>query len=339
MALLAIALTVWIALSADQAFANHVSCGDTITQDTTLDSDLIDCPGDGVIVGANSITLDLNGHTVDGTLSGFSPISVGISNDAGHDRVRVVDGFVQEFFSGVRVEGASDNAVRGLSVSDTVGGIELVGSTGAEVVSNELARNLTHPILLFDTDRSLVADNLASNGVEGEGIVLSDSRENRVSRNVVRDGITGVLLDVSSDNLVDRNRVRGATGFGGVVLLDGNSHNDVVHNRISASIRGVDVEEANHENLVRANYAVDNSGDGIRIAVGGGSANVIARNLARGNGDDGIGIEEAGNTVASDLAAENGDFGIEAVTGTIDGGGNRAFGNGNPLQCLNVECR
>jgi len=38
-------------------------------------------------------------------------------------------------------------------------------------------------------------------------------------------------------------------------------------------------------------------------------------------------------------ANDNGDFGIEAVLGVTDGGGNKASGNGNPLQCLNVFCR
>src|SRR5207253_2284237 len=34
----------------------------------------------------------------------------------------------------------------------------------------------------------------------------------------------------------------------------------------------------------------------------------------------------------------NVDFGIVAVLGVTDGGGNLANGNGNPLQCLNVFC-
>jgi hypothetical protein len=48
------------------ASANHVSCGDTIVADTTLDSDLVNCPNNGVVVGAEDITLDLNGHRIDG---------------------------------------------------------------------------------------------------------------------------------------------------------------------------------------------------------------------------------------------------------------------------------
>jgi len=34
----------------------------------------------------------------------------------------------------------------------------------------------------------------------------------------------------------------------------------------------------------------------------------------------------------------NADLGIEAVFGVIDGGGNRARANGNPLECTNVFC-
>jgi hypothetical protein len=35
------------ALGGGRALASHVSCGDTITADTTLDSDLADCPNNG----------------------------------------------------------------------------------------------------------------------------------------------------------------------------------------------------------------------------------------------------------------------------------------------------
>ena len=57
------------------------------------------------------------------------------------------------------------------------------------------------------------------------------------------------------------------------------------------------------------------------------------------NGDDGIDVETPTTTLTANAATYNGDLGIEGVEGIIDGGGNRAFGNGNPLQCLNVACR
>ena len=53
-----------VALSGAEA-ASNVSCGDTITTDTTLDHNLVNCPNNGIIIGANNITLDLNYHTID----------------------------------------------------------------------------------------------------------------------------------------------------------------------------------------------------------------------------------------------------------------------------------
>jgi hypothetical protein len=41
--------------------------------------------------------------------------------------------------------------------------------------------------------------------------------------------------------------------------------------------------------------------------------------------------------IVGNTAFGNGDYGIEAVRGAR-GGGNRASGNGNPEQCLNIAC-
>ena len=86
--------------------SRDVGCGDTITADTTLDSDLVDCPNHGIVIGADDITLDLNGHRIDGDgtrAAGCDPESeicdIGVFN-RGHDGVTMRDGSVREF--GVR---------------------------------------------------------------------------------------------------------------------------------------------------------------------------------------------------------------------------------------------
>jgi hypothetical protein len=42
-------------------------CGDTITTDTTLHKNLVNCPNNGIIIGADGVTLNLNGHTIAAT--------------------------------------------------------------------------------------------------------------------------------------------------------------------------------------------------------------------------------------------------------------------------------
>jgi parallel beta-helix repeat protein len=54
--------------------------------------------------------------------------------------------------------------------------------------------------------------------------------------------------------------------------------------------------------------------------------------------DDGIDVHGTGTRLRDNRADGNGDFGIDAVAGVTDLGGNTATGNGNPLQCRNVFC-
>src|SRR5689334_1612954 len=98
----AAAIAALLALTAaTQAHAapGAVACGATITQDTTLTADLTNCPGEGHVIGADGITLDLNGHTIDGTVAqATSCDEPSFGNDGidlgGHDRLTVVDGTV-----------------------------------------------------------------------------------------------------------------------------------------------------------------------------------------------------------------------------------------------------
>ena len=54
------------ALGGAEAAAKPPKCGDTITTDTTLHGDLINCPNNGTVIGADNVTLDLNYHRIDG---------------------------------------------------------------------------------------------------------------------------------------------------------------------------------------------------------------------------------------------------------------------------------
>jgi hypothetical protein len=65
----------------------------------------------------------------------------------------------------------------------------------------------------------------------------------------------------------------------------------------------------------------------------------LKRNVAVGAGDDGFDIQSRTGKLTGNRALRNHDLGIQAVRGVIDGGGNRASGNGDPRQCINIVCR
>jgi hypothetical protein len=93
--------------------------------------------------------------------------------------------------------------------------------------------------------------------------------------------------------------------------------------------------------LVERNHVEDAYGEGLVVGTGAGSrvwGNTALRNGVGAEGD-GIAVRSPGIEVGHNIANDNFDLGIEAVAGTIDRGGNRARGNGNPVQCVGVHCK
>ncbi len=56
------------------------------------------------------------------------------------------------------------------------------------------------------------------------------------------------------------------------------------------------------------------------------------------NGGDGILVGVPGNTLTANGANRNSGHGIEAESGTIDGGGNHAHANGLQPDCVGIVC-
>ena len=86
------------------ASAVHVQCGDTITQDTVLDSDVVCTAQDpvGLVIGANDVKLRLDGYTIQG--AGAAVRTGSLTTDAR---------------SGVTIQGGAIQASRTVSTSTT----------------------------------------------------------------------------------------------------------------------------------------------------------------------------------------------------------------------------
>jgi hypothetical protein len=114
---LALVVAGFSVIGAGQALTRHVGCGDTITTDTTLDSDLVNCPNNGIVIGADNITLDLNGHTIagDGRRVDSCPegedCDVGMLNRTGYNGLTFVGGTIRQFGACVLVHGGAAHPV------------------------------------------------------------------------------------------------------------------------------------------------------------------------------------------------------------------------------------
>ena len=422
-------------VSGGQALANHVECGDVITQDTKLDSDLIDCPGDGLEIGADNVTLDLNGHTVDGDGDARPGLGcdTGIRNggfdncsrqDAGHGGVTIRNGTVREFAHGVQVIIADHNSLLHLRLYDNsgFGGIVTYLMSNGRIQGNRALDNNSAGIAVYEPQgRTTIAGNVLGRntgyGIELAGGVAGDRFEGNVAFGNSADGFflfsarnlsirgnrsfanrgTGMsFVDGASENYIEGNRVWHNDGAGigmnegaqrnrvernavfrnlsGGITLGEGEDNRMVGNRIlqNGGLGGIVISAESRRNTVASNLLRGNSGDGIFLDIlyedAGGmliAGNHSTQNGADGihvsqemtdpdthiqvsdlrgnrtdrNGDDGIDVRSDKVALVANIAMSNFDLGIDAVAGVLDGGGNRAFGNGDPLQCVNIACR
>ena len=139
------------------------------------------------------------------------------------------------------------------------------------------------------------------------------------------------------DSDVERNRIHD-NHFNGLGFTDVR-RNRIAHNLIANSgLYGIYFDNGSTANAVLDNRVLDSATDGIFFDSESPS-NTIERNRILRSGDDGIDVDAPGSTLARNTANDNADLGIEAVAGTIDGGRNKAAGNGNTAQCVGVGCK
>ena len=314
--LLTVVTVTAVLASGGQALASHVQCGDVITHDTRLDSDLLDCPGDGLLIGASNVTLDLGGHTIDGIGSTFSHRPFGVVADierlielgwgplpANLSGVTVENGSIREFSYGVALEVVDDSTIRRLALSD-------------------------NGIWVNQSDRV----RIERNSLNGTGVGVASSRDALIERNILVNASIGTAAAWHA--LVTRNVISG----GGISLSQGDE-NAIVQNRVAHGVFGI--RATDYRTRVEKNLVYAHQLDGIHVECCGA---VVVANRSIANGDDGIEVAFASDHFPPDFLArntanENGDLGIELPPGVTDGGRNRASGNGNALQCVNVICR
>jgi parallel beta-helix repeat protein len=368
---LALTLIALVVLNDARAAAQQQpKCGDTITTDATLHHNLVNCPNNGIVIGADDVTLDLNYHSIDGDgtpAAGCDPrrefCDVGVLND-GHDGVTVTNGSLRQFGIGVWGLRASHNRFLGISASRNVFfGMVMFDSTRSVIRNGSFSRNIPPEgdgIGLFSSDHLRIVGNKVRRN-PGPGIHVSRSDQNLIKGNIFSRNGPGILIE-GDRNEVRRNRVR----RGGGIRVGPGSHNVIARNRTSRASESIRVEKG-RGNLVTRNVVAGARGPGIRLGIQrpsiGGANNVISRNHVEGSGDDGFLVNEKDNRsvlkhnvaigaaddgfdirshsakLTGNQAERNRDLGIAARPGVIDGGGNRASGNGDPRQCTNLVCR
>ena len=292
-----------------------VACGQTITIDTTLTGNVGPCPNNGLIIGANRITLDLGGFRIFGTPSSGDGAGVLLQ---GRQSVTIRNGTVTDFDGGVVILGGGRNTVRAIAARNNIGAA--FGTTGPAALYGD-------GILIQGSTSNTILDNVAENNgpFSGIGVIRGDGdhpaappadapfnviQNNNVLNNIAcrrgnppqgfcdNDGIR-IEPNVTDTQIIGNNVV--GNGLDGIALFGGVtrsfvSNNSVIANGFRGAVRGDGIRVFGFGNTVELNTAYRNNAAGVSVArrpptAGSfpaanpnGRGNTLRRNIAQGNG-------------------------------------------------------
>ena len=319
--------------AADCGGAVLCSCGDTVTSNYTLTADLI-CTGDGLIIGADGITLDGAGFSISGD-RGTSDI--GISAEGRSNVIIQNFGDIKTFFSGISFNAATNNStIRDNKISSSEVGISLGSSTENSISENNVDLNsvgislnssysntLIGNILYDNTSESLSVygsntsdfnnDIDTTNKVEGKSIYYLYNVDGTAENPLIYDGSLlgddiGMFWCISCSYIQVKNANLSIHNRSGVYFNDTTYSNVENVSSISNGYYGIQLVSSSN-NTLGGNTVNSNGTDGIYLS--DSSSNSVSNNTSNLNVNSGIEVTSSSfNDITSNTVSLNGQYGI-----------------------------
>ncbi len=243
-----------------------------------------------MVIGADGVTVDLNGHTIEGT-----GLGVGIRNN-GHDDVTIRNGTLRQFDYGIVLgPGTVRNSVTGISLErNEWASVELNNAGGNHIGHNRVSDFSDTAVHLHNGSSGNVVIGNTISGGNGEGFVIEGgSNLNRLESNVLHT-ISDLAMRVegSSNTVVLGNQLAGAS--------------DVAVSMTAAP-----------GSVVQAN-TIAGGGDAA-VVLTNGTASVVRFNSFGQSGDAGVILASMSNSlVKGNSVSLSGDAGIVLRDGSSD---------------------
>lgn len=287
------------ALAANCGGATVCSCGDTVTASTTLSGNLT-CTGDGLIVGANNITIDGNGYTLTGD-NGVT--DYGIKNTTGKTNVIVKNfGNITTFGQGIYFLNASNTQFTNNTINSNNSrgfGIFLSSSPSSTLTSNTMSGNGANLFVEGAVDSDLNLSINTTNLVEGRPVYyLYSTSSQTYDGDVV--GNIGMFWCISCTNVIVKNTTLSPKNRIGVYFKSSSS-STISNITATSSNYGISVDNST-TTLITSNTANFN---GYGIYVLSSVSSTLTSNIADSN-SHGINLtRSSSNTLSGNTESLN----------------------------------
>jgi parallel beta-helix repeat protein len=197
--------------------ARQGTCAMRVSESFTLANDM-SCPGDGMVVVSDNLTIDLGGHTLTGPGMGPQtwPLpqldSVGV-RVGGHTGVTIRNGTTQAFSTGIYFIDMVSSSIESVTTLRNRYGFYIHASKRITVKDSDVELNI-YGLHLQNSDDCVLQNNVLArqtyNSPGGYGLYMYASSRNRVTDNTIESNINwGIWFSDAKENVVFHNNVVG----------------------------------------------------------------------------------------------------------------------------------
>jgi parallel beta-helix repeat protein len=195
----------------------EATCGMRVTASFTLANDLT-CAGDGLVIAADNLTVDLGGHTLAGPGMGpqtwplpqLDSVGVRVSGQSG---LTVRNGKTAAFSTGIYFVDTTASTIDNVTTQHNRFGFYIHNSSHNTVKGSDVEFNI-YGLHLQSSDDNLLQGNLLArqtyNSPGGYGLYLYSSKRNKVLENTIDSNINwGIWFSDAKENAIFHNNVIG----------------------------------------------------------------------------------------------------------------------------------
>jgi parallel beta-helix repeat protein len=281
---------------------------------------------DSIVVERNNTVVDGNGYTLQGTGNG-----TGIDL-CERENVTVRNTQIKKFSYGIWLRYSNNNSISGNNVTENNrygiyiypssncnsivgnnitennnGGINLWGSSGNNIVGNDITNSYYGIDLQYSSGNIISGNNITNNNYDG--ISLSYSSGNIISGNNIAANNQGIDLFHSSSSIISGNNI---TNNDDGIHIWYSSKNSMAGNTITANSGvGISLSESSNNNSISGNNLRNNYGG---IGLGSSSNNTLTRNNITNNSYYGFSLSySSGNIISGNNITNNKLYGIQLL--------------------------